>query len=60
MALHPVEERAQLDWVRRHLLVVEKGAIQGAATSGILAEEVAAELSADLDRALSEPGSAKE
>jgi monovalent cation:H+ antiporter, CPA1 family len=60
MALHPAEERAQLDWVRRHLLVVEKGAIQGAATSGILSDEVALDLSTDLDRALSEPGSAKE
>jgi CPA1 family monovalent cation:H+ antiporter len=54
MAAHPDEGRAQLGWLRRHLLIVEKGAIQGAATSGILAEEVAADLSADLDRALSE------
>jgi CPA1 family monovalent cation:H+ antiporter len=57
MAAHPAEARAQLGWVRRHLLIVEKGAIQGAATSGILADEVAADLAADVDRALSELGS---
>lgn len=56
LATHPTEERAQLEWVRRHLLVVEKSAIQSAVTSGILGEEVAAGLSAEVDRALAELG----
>jgi CPA1 family monovalent cation:H+ antiporter len=54
LAAHPGEERAQLQWVRRHLLTVEKGALQGAVTSGILGEPVAAGLAEEVDRALSE------
>jgi CPA1 family monovalent cation:H+ antiporter len=58
LAVHPTEEKAQLEWVRRHLLTVEKSAIQGAVTSGILGEEVAAGLSAELDRVLADLGRA--
>ena len=56
LATHPKEERAQLEWVRRHLLTVEKGALQSAVTSGILDEEVAAGLSGEVDRMLAEIG----
>jgi monovalent cation:H+ antiporter, CPA1 family len=52
--LHADEEGRQTQAVRRQLLAVEKEALRRAVNSGMLAEEVAADLVAEVDRALSE------
>ncbi|MBI3932090.1 MAG: cation:proton antiporter [Acidobacteria bacterium] len=54
LVLHAQEETRHVQAVRRRLLVVEKSAIRDAVNAGILSEEVAAELSAGIDRELSE------
>jgi len=54
LAAHSGEETRQTRALRRHLLAVEKSAISDAATSGILSDDVAADLGAEIDRALAE------
>jgi CPA1 family monovalent cation:H+ antiporter len=49
-------EAPHLRALRRHLLTVEKGALRDAVTSGMLSDEVAATLAADIDRVLADLG----
>jgi Na+:H+ antiporter len=55
LVLHAAEEARHTEAVRRRLLAVEKSALQDAVNSGMLSEEIAAELVARIDRQLSEP-----
>ena len=54
VTVHADEEARQTQAVRRQLLAVEREALRRAVNSGMLAEDVAAALAADIDRALSE------
>jgi CPA1 family monovalent cation:H+ antiporter len=54
LAIHAREEERYTRTVQRHVLTVEKSAIKDALGSGILSEEVAAELTTDIDRRLAE------
>lgn len=56
LVIHVGEGARQGERVRRQLLVVEKSALRDAANSGMLSEEVATELAAEIDRAVAEPG----
>jgi CPA1 family monovalent cation:H+ antiporter len=59
LVIHAGEGARQAEIVRRQLLVVEKSALRDAANSGMLGEEVANELAAEIDRAVAEPGPAE-
>jgi len=52
--LHSAEEARHIEAVQRRLMVVEKSALKDAGNSGILSEQVVAELSADVDKRLAE------
>jgi CPA1 family monovalent cation:H+ antiporter len=54
--VHAEEEANQVQAVRRRLLTVERGALRDAGNAGILSEEAAAELAAEIDRELDELG----
>jgi CPA1 family monovalent cation:H+ antiporter len=54
VARTPAEDSEHLGAVRRRLLEVEKAALQDAASSGMIAEDVAGELVEDVDRALTD------
>jgi len=54
VARTPAEDSEHLAAVRRRLLEVEKAALQDAAGSGMIAEDVAQELVEELDRALAD------
>ena len=54
VARTPAEDSEHLGAVRRRLLEVEKAALQDAAGSGMIAEDVAQELVGDVDRALAD------
>jgi monovalent cation:H+ antiporter, CPA1 family len=54
LSVHSKEEARHTLSVRRHLLSVEKSAINDAVTAGILSDDVAAELTFQIDKALSE------
>ena len=54
VARTPAEDSEHLGAVRRRLLEVEKAALQDAAGSGMIAEDVAEELVEELDRALTD------
>jgi hypothetical protein len=56
LVIHAGEGARQAEMVRRQLLVVEKSALRDAANSGMLSEEIATELAAEIDRAVVEPG----
>jgi CPA1 family monovalent cation:H+ antiporter len=56
LAVHSDEEERATQALRRRLLAVEKSAIRDAVAAGILAEEVAAELTAAIDRSLADLG----
>jgi CPA1 family monovalent cation:H+ antiporter len=60
LEIHAEEEARQTQAVRRRLLAVEKSAVRDAVNSGILSEEVAAELAAEIDRAISDLGPSAE
>jgi CPA1 family monovalent cation:H+ antiporter len=60
LAFHAREEERYTSTVERRVLTVEKSAIREALGSGILGEEVAAELTADIDRRLAAVGQAGE
>ncbi len=55
LAQHTSEEARHTQAVRRRLLVVEKSALKDAANAGIVRDEVAADLTARIDRELAEP-----
>jgi CPA1 family monovalent cation:H+ antiporter len=52
--LHSGEEARHIQALRRRLLAVEKSVLRDAGSAGILSEEVAAELAAEIDRALTD------
>jgi hypothetical protein len=52
--LHADEEARHTESVRRRLLAVEKSVLRDASNAGMLSEEVAAELAAEIDRDLAE------
>jgi CPA1 family monovalent cation:H+ antiporter len=54
VARTPAEDSEHLGAVRRRLLEIEKAALQDAAGSGMIAEDVAHELVEEIDRALSD------
>lgn len=56
LVAYSAEETRQSTVVRRHLLTVEKSAIRDAVNSGMLSEDVAARLAADIDRDLTDTG----
>jgi CPA1 family monovalent cation:H+ antiporter len=58
--LHSDEEARHTEAVRRRLLVVEKSALQDAGNAGLLSEEAAAALAAEIDRSLAELGADQE
>jgi len=60
LAIHSREETRYTHAVRRHVLTVEKSAIHDAAKSGILGEEAASELTAEIDKQLAELGRERE
>ena len=60
LVAHSAEEERQTRTVRRRLLAVEKSAIQDATAAGILSDEGASELTARIDRDMSELGSDEE
>jgi monovalent cation:H+ antiporter, CPA1 family len=60
LVAHSAEEQRQARNVRRHLLAVEKSAIQDALASGILSDEAAAELTVRIDREMDELGADEE
>jgi len=52
--LHSGEEARHILAIRRRLLTVEKSVLRDASSAGILSEEVAGELAAEIDRALTD------
>jgi hypothetical protein len=54
VAVNADEEVRQTQAVRRQLLAIEKEALRRAVNSGMLGEEVSAELVGEIDRALSD------
>jgi CPA1 family monovalent cation:H+ antiporter len=58
--VHAEEEAQQVQGVRRRLLTVERSALRDAGNAGILSEETAGELSAEIDRELAELGGTPE
>jgi monovalent cation:H+ antiporter, CPA1 family len=59
VAVNADEEVRQTQAVRRQLLAIEKEALRRAVNSGMLGEEVSAELAGEIDRALSDLTDAK-
>jgi CPA1 family monovalent cation:H+ antiporter len=57
---HAEEEAHQVQAVRRRLLTVERSALRDAGNAGILSEESAAELAAEIDKELAELGAPPE
>jgi CPA1 family monovalent cation:H+ antiporter len=58
--VHADEEAQQVQGVRRRLLTVERSALRDAGNAGILSEETAGELAAEIDRELAELGGTPE